>query len=124
MGHEILTPGFERNDARGLFQEVLNDGRWESLITGRMNADAIMGNHYHKKTVIFFYISSGSVQIKTVDVDSGERDAFSLHGGQGVMLHTNESHSIRFLEESGFIMLKSLRYDPADPDTFAYPVED
>lgn len=124
MGHEILKPTFERTDSRGLFQEVLNDGQWEALITGRMNPEAVMGNHYHKETVIFFYLTSGSVRIKTVNVVTGETDAFSLHGGQGVMLRTDESHSIRFLEETAFIMLKSLRYDPADPDTYEYPVED
>jgi dTDP-4-dehydrorhamnose 3,5-epimerase-like enzyme len=124
MSHEILAPSFERTDSRGLFQEVLNDGRWEALLVGRMNPEAVLGNHYHKKTVIFFYLTGGSVHIKTVNVETGERDAFSLRSGQGVMLHTDESHSIRFLEESAFVMLKSLRYDPADPDTYEYPVED
>jgi dTDP-4-dehydrorhamnose 3,5-epimerase-like enzyme len=124
MGHEIITPSFERNDRRGLFQEVLNDGRWESLIAGRMNPGAVLGNHYHKKTVIFFYLTRGAVRIKTVHVRTNEIDVFSLQSGQGVLLHTDESHIIRFLEESEFVMLKSLRYDPADPDTYEFPVED
>jgi dTDP-4-dehydrorhamnose 3,5-epimerase-like enzyme len=124
MGHEIITPSFERADERGLFQEVLNDGQWESLIAGRMNAGAALGNHYHKKTVIFFYLTRGSARIKTVHVHTDERDVFSLESGQGVMLRTDESHIIRFLEESEFVMLKSLRYNSADPDTYEFPVED
>ncbi|AFM27474.1 polysaccharide biosynthesis C-terminal domain-containing protein [Desulfomonile tiedjei] len=124
MSHEILKPSFERNDERGHFQEVLNDGHWENLIRGSMKADAVMGNHYHKKTVIFFYISRGSATIKTVNVENGERDEFRVGTSQGVILKTNESHAIKFLEESDFIMLKSLRYDAADSDTFSFPVED
>jgi dTDP-4-dehydrorhamnose 3,5-epimerase-like enzyme len=124
MAHEILTPSFERKDDRGLFQEVLNDGGWEALICGRMNPDAVLGNHYHKKTLVFFYLSSGSARIATIHVETEEKDVFFLKSGQGVILSTNESHAIRFIEESDFIMLKSLRYDPADPDTYPFPVKD
>lgn len=124
MSHTILSLSFERVDDRGTFQEILNDGHWEALIRGRMNQNAVMGNHYHKKTVIFFHLTSGAVNIKTVHVETGARDEFRLGAGQGVMLGTDESHAIRFLEESEFIMLKSLRYDPSDPDTFRFPVED
>ncbi len=124
MGHEILTPSFERIDDRGAFREVLNDGSWEALICGRMNPGAVLGNHYHKQTVIFFYLTSGSVRITTIHVETEEKDNFLLQSGQGVILNTNESHAIRFIEESDFTMLKSLRYDPADPDTYHFPVKD
>lgn len=124
MTHETLVPTFERNDHRGLFQEVLNGGSWESLIFGRMKADGVLGNHYHKKTLIFFYLTKGAVEIKTVNVNSGDKDRFSLVQGQGVILATFESHAIRFTEESEFIMLKSVQYNPEDPDTFSFPVQD
>lgn len=124
MSHEPITPSFNRTDGRGTFQEILNGGHWEALIRGTMNPGAVMGNHYHKKTVIFFYLTSGSVQIKTIHVDTRQTDEFHLSGGQGVILRTDESHAIRFLEETDFIMLKSLKYDPQDPDTYAFPVEE
>ncbi len=60
---------------------------------------------------------------KTVGVYTQERDEFTLGAHEGVILPTGESHAIVFLEDSGFIMLKSVRYDPDDPDTFPYPVE-
>jgi quercetin dioxygenase-like cupin family protein len=124
MSHTIVTPSFERTDQRGSFQEVLNDGHWEALIRGSMKPEAVMGNHYHKHTLIFFYVVTGTVNIKTVHVESGERSSFSLHAGQGVILRTNESHSIRFPEETEFIMLKSQRYNPEAPDTYPFPVGD
>jgi len=124
MSHEILPSSFERNDERGVFREILNQGHWEALIAGRMNPQAVIGNHFHKNTVIFFHISNGAARIKTINVATGEKDDFALHSGQGVILAVNESHAIRFLEESDFIMLKSVKYDPTDPDTFVFPIED
>ncbi|HMK36117.1 MAG TPA: hypothetical protein VK463_13675 [Desulfomonilaceae bacterium] len=124
MPHDIVLPGFERTDGRGVFREILNDGQWHSLISGTMNPNAVMGNHYHKRTVIFFYVTRGSVRIKTVHVETSATDEFVLSAHQGVFLQVNESHAINFLEESEFLMLKSLPYNPDDPDTYAFPVED
>ncbi len=124
MSHEIMHPSFERSDERGTFQEILNDGRWEALIRGNMKTGAVIGNHYHKHTVIFFYVTTGEAAIKTVHVETGERDEFRVKSGQGILLRVNESHAIRFLTESEFIMLKSQKYEPDDPDTYRFLVED
>ena len=117
-----MMPIFERKDSRGVFCEVLNGGEWKTLLCGRMKAEAVMGNHYHKKTQVFFYLTKGAVKVSTVHIETGERDHFNLAANQGVVLKTNESHVIRFLEESEFVMLKSKCYVPEDPDTFHFPV--
>ncbi|MCX5860878.1 MAG: hypothetical protein WCG29_01185 [Desulfomonile sp.] len=122
MTHQILEPTFERNDDRGLFREVLNDGTWEALICGRMKPLSVIGNHYHKDTLVFLYLTSGSAHIRTVHVVTGQRDEFSLNSGHGVVLRTDEAHAITFQEESDFVMLKSHRFDPAALDTFNFPV--
>lgn len=123
MPHDIVPPAFERIDERGTFTEILNSGRWEALLAGRMNPDAVMGNHYHKETLIFFYLTKGSARIKTIHVETGQKDDFIVSAPHGVFLETNESHAIRFVEESEFVMLKSRRFDPEAPDTYHFPVE-
>jgi dTDP-4-dehydrorhamnose 3,5-epimerase-like enzyme len=122
MSHQLFAPEYERKDERGLFQEVLTKGQWESLIRGSMRKGAVIGNHYHKITTIFLFLAAGSVNIRTVNVETGERDQFLLEGGRGTYLVPNESHAIEFLEDSEIIMLKTHRYDPESPDTFEYPV--
>jgi dTDP-4-dehydrorhamnose 3,5-epimerase-like enzyme len=122
MPQNILKPVFERNDERGLFRERLNIGTWESLIDGQMKAGAVMGNHYHKKTLVYFGLSSGSARIRTVHIDTGARDEFIINAGEGVILTTDEAHAIEYLEDSSFILLKSRRYSPDDPDTYHYEV--
>jgi hypothetical protein len=105
-----------------VFREALNQGKWESLLTGVMNPGAALGNHYHKKTVVFLYLTRGAAVINTVHVETGKTDSFELRAPAGVILNTFESHVIKFVEESEFIMLKSSAYDPSDPDTYHYPV--
>ncbi len=89
-----------------------------------MKAGAVLGNHYHKRTRVFFYLTHGQARVRTVHVETGEKDEFSLGENQGVLFETNESHAVRFLRDGEFVMLKSLPYDPADPDTYPHPVED
>ena len=122
MKHDVLTPTFKRRDDRGLFVEALNRGQWASLVFGVMKRDAEMGHHYHKKTEIFFCLTKGKAEVTIVQVETRERERLLLEAQQGVRLFINESHVIRFLEDSEFIMLKSLCYDPADPDTFSHPL--
>lgn len=122
MAHEILKPGFERQDDRGLFREILNSGQWEAMNWAMMKKGSVLGNHYHKKTTVFFYVVNGLTKIRTVNVDTGERDEFSVPEGHGVMLSPMQSHAIHFMEESQVIMLKSHRFDPSDPDTFHHTV--
>jgi dTDP-4-dehydrorhamnose 3,5-epimerase-like enzyme len=123
MPHKILKPSFVRTDERGVFTEVLNEGHWETLIAGEMNPGGVMGNHYHRETTVFFYIVRGSAEVKTLHVSTAARDGFQLASGEGVMLHSHESHAIHFLERTEYIMLKSKRYDSANPDTFELRVE-
>lgn len=124
LRHAIVAPGFERRDERGVFREVLKGFNARTLITGEMTRGAVLGNHFHKKTRIFFYLTRGSAEVTTVHVETGETDSFALGPNQGCFFEANESHAIRFLEDAGFLMAKSLSYDPADPDTFSYPVAD
>lgn len=120
--HEIQKPVFERQDERGIFQEVVNTGQWEALIVAHMEPDAVLGNHYHKKTVLFLYIVAGSARITTIHVETDERDVFTLQANQGVSLPPLQAHAIRFLEPSDVVILKSHAYDPDDPDTFPLTV--
>ena len=122
MKHELEKPSFERSDARGTLIEVRNRGPWETIITGEMKAGAVMGNHYHRKTSVFFFLLSGQARVDVVDVQSGERDAFDLPPGRGVLLRPQQSHAIRFRQDARYLLLKDLRYDPQDPDTFDHPV--
>ena len=118
----VVIPGFERKDERGVFLEVLNGFEARTFVCGAMKAGAVLGNHYHRKTRVFFYLTRGAAEVRIVNVATGERVSFELDGNQGCFFEVNESHAVRFTKDGDFVMLKSLAYDPHDPDTFSHPV--
>ena len=122
MTHAVVKPGFERRDPRGRMIEVVNRGPWHSILSGEMTAGAVMGQHYHKRTRILFFIARGRAAIDTLHVETGVRDRIDLHAGEGIVLEPMETHAIRFLDPSEFLMLKSEPFNPKDDDTFAYPI--
>jgi len=122
MKHEVHGPRFERRDSRGIFREILSGFPAGTVACGNMGAGAVMGNHYHRRTRVFFYLLSGRAGVRTVDIETGAPDRFLLAENQGVLLEPGQAHAIRFLVDSEFLLLKSLPYDPHDPDTFAHPV--
>lgn len=122
MNREILKPSFVRIDNRGDFRELLNVGQWESLVYGAMKQEAILGNHYHKQTRIFFMLLSGRVTVSTENVETYERDKFTLEAFEGCYFEHHESHKIVFETDGSFIFMKDKQYHPQEPDTYPYPV--
>jgi quercetin dioxygenase-like cupin family protein len=123
MSHTILQPSFTRSDQRGILRELLNQGVWQSILQGEMVTGAVMGNHYHQQTQVFFFMLSGQVEGVTENVQTQARDHFILNALEGVILQPNISHKLTFAQGGAFLLLKSLPYDPQNPDTFHYPVE-
>jgi quercetin dioxygenase-like cupin family protein len=87
-----------------------------------MRPGAVMGRHFHRLTDVFFFLVAGQARVTEVDVRTGAERRTELRAGEGLWLHPNVAHAIRFERQSSFLMLKSRRYDRADPDTFEYEV--
>jgi dTDP-4-dehydrorhamnose 3,5-epimerase-like enzyme len=119
----IRTPAFVRQDDRGQLTEIINEGHWRAVLTGKMKRGAVMGNHYHKKTLVYFHLLTGHAVVRTVHVSTGRRDEVGLAAGTGITLKTFESHAICFLEPSTFLLLKSEPYNPDDADTYPHQVD-
>jgi len=120
---EVKEPTFIRRDERGLFVEVVNEGPWETVIHGSMRKGAHLGNHYHRECRAFFYLLSGRAEVKIRLIFNEESVTTELGCMEGVVLRPYETHMIRFLEDSDFLLLKSYRYRDEEPDIFPYDVE-
>ncbi len=118
----MQDPTFVRQDERGTFTEIVNHGPWHTVITGSMQAGAIMGNHYHKGTRLFLFLTEGSARVDEIAVEDGMRSTCDLPAGTGVYLEPHHAHAIRFLAPSIFILLKSRPYTEDEKDTYPYPV--
>lgn len=122
MKSKILAPTFIRRDARGDFFELLNGSRWENISYGRMKNGSVMGNHYHKKTSVFFFILSGAARIEIVDVKTKGRQSCTLSPYEGILFTPYFSHAVIFNEKSTFLMGKEKTYNKDAPDTYEYIV--
>jgi quercetin dioxygenase-like cupin family protein len=121
-GAAPLAPTFVRDDERGSFIEILRSGPWHTVITGSMRSGAVIGNHYHKRTRLFIFLTQGSARVEEIAVADGTRSTCELPAGEGIFLEPHHAHAIRFLAPSTFIMLKSRPYRDDDQDTYPYPV--
>lgn len=119
----VERPVYARRDARGTFEELITTGRWESVTSGRMTRDAVMGHHYHDHTVVAWFLLEGRARVVTVDVQTRARGEYEIAAGQGFVFRPSEARAIYYLDDARFLLLKSHRYDPANPDLIAYPVE-
>jgi hypothetical protein len=121
---QLVEPGYRRADDRGILLEVLNGSRWECLLSGQMLRGAVMGHHYHEATEVFFFLTAGRADVGLWDPFDKQGGRTTLRAEQGIRFRPGISHAVRFVEDSTFLMLKSRRYDPANPDTFACRVPD
>ena len=122
--HKAFAPErYKRADTRGLFVEVVAEGIWETVIHGKMHAGAVLGNHYHLLTRVYLYLTSGEARVHVVRIKDAAKHSFALTEGDGTYLEPGEAHAIKFTKPGEFIMVKSRRHDPLDPDSFPYEVE-
>jgi len=122
MTHAIIRPSFTRQDARGTLRELLNEGVWQSVVQGEMVAGAVMGNHYHRETRVFFFLVGGRARVVIEHINGGAQEDFEIGAFEGVIFQPDYSHAVIFLADSSYFMLKSLPYDPQNPDTYEHSV--
>lgn len=116
---------YERNDKRGIFREYLNsDSPWRSINQGVMKKNSILGNHYHKKTKSAFFILSGSASFIIKDIrKKNQAKKFVIKNGEGVLILPYETHAIKFLEKSTFLLAKSNKFNSKDKDLYEAKLE-
>lgn len=115
---KAVKPSFVRNDDRGQFVEIVSEGPWETIIHGSMKKDKTMGNHYHRECRAFYYLINGKVRIQVRHLIDNNIGTITLNAGQGIYFLPFEVHSIYYLEDSNFVLLKSYRFDENNPDIF------
>lgn len=118
-----VPPSFVRRDDRGLFVEVVNEGPWETVIHGSMKAGKAMGDHYHRENKAFFFLTSGSAEVKIRHLIDDSQQRLVLKAGEGIYFLPFEVHTITYLEDADFLLLKSYRYQADKPDIFPEQID-
>jgi len=114
----VVGPSFVRNDDRGTFVEVVNEGPWETVIYGSMKKGKTMGEHYHRENRAFFYLMTGRAEVRIKHLVDGTESTVFLEARQGLTFLPFELHTINYLKDSDFMLLKSYRFHDSKPDIF------
>ena len=76
------------------------------------------GGHYHLVKVEHFYVVSGRLLVRLVDLDSGHESEVELREGQRVTIHPRCAHLFRAEEDAQVIEYYEGIYDPDDDVPF------
>lgn len=114
MKLHVFHPAFNRNDHRGDLIEIINGSRWQNISYGHIKKNAMMGNHYHKKTIVFFFLLKGNAIVDVVNAKTQETGYARIKQNEGIIFGPYISHAIRFQRDSMFLMGKSKKYDISD----------
>jgi len=82
-----------------------------------MKKGAVMGNHYHTKGKVCFFLINGEAEVVAKNVKSKTKlTKLKLKTNEGVIIGPYEAHAWRFLKPSTFLVLKSLKYNNKKSD--------
>jgi dTDP-4-dehydrorhamnose 3,5-epimerase-like enzyme len=84
----------------------------------KKGAGLYRGGHYHLGKVEHFYIVSGRILVRMVDLETGAKSAVELEPGCVATLHPNCAHRFEALEDAQVIEYYDGLYDPQDDHPF------
>lgn len=119
---QLLTPNFIRQDNRGTLIELVNGVSLRNISIGESKKGSVMGNHYHKRTKVYFFIYQGKAKITLVNLKSKKTSELILNPNSGILIKTNQAHQIKFFKKSIYIICKSRDFSQVDSDFYPFLV--
>ena len=97
------SPNVSFEDHRGLIKDLLVGESVDAITLIETNKGGVRGNHYHKKTIQWIYMLSGSLEYV---FQTGDSDTERVVLGPGHLVKTEawEKHAFIALEASQFLV--------------------
>ena len=112
-----LSYYMQRNDKRGSFHGLINEGNWKEVNLATTYAGETRGGHFHKKTREIIFLMRGEAEVELKDVRNPEKEEkFILQPGEGVEIEPYVLHTLKYLQDSEQIALLTHRFEPSEPD--------
>ncbi|MFL2883199.1 MAG: cupin domain-containing protein [Pelagibacteraceae bacterium] len=94
---------YNHKDNRGYIKDLLENKKINSITLISQKKGKIRGNHFHKKTIQWNYLLSGKIIIYAKKKGQGVKKKI-LNKGDLVVTLKNESHAIKALKNSEFLV--------------------
>lgn len=119
-------------DKRGSLKKIVMKSKikvgMEEVYLISTNKDSTRGNHYHRNTVEYFTVVSGTARIVLKDADNGKTEELTLSSEDNMVLYVpaNTAHAFKNEKEQPLIILavSSREYNDLDRDTFTLNILD
>jgi dTDP-4-dehydrorhamnose 3,5-epimerase-like enzyme len=121
----------QKTDNRGRVFEVLRrehvpEGGFGQVYVFTGSPGSVKGNHYHTRKTEWFCVIGGQGELILYDRQSQQREHITLTGGQPtvVTIPVGVAHALQTLGDAEMVVLAYISepYDPADPDTYPFPL--
>jgi dTDP-4-dehydrorhamnose 3,5-epimerase-like enzyme len=111
-----------REDSRGCFEGLINQGNWLEINLITSHAGVIRGGHYHVKSEELFFIIEGEVVVQAQKIMDGKlsglSESFNFAQGDVFIINKLVHHTFHVLKPSRWINALSVVFDKASPDIF------
>jgi dTDP-4-dehydrorhamnose 3,5-epimerase-like enzyme len=101
---------------------LIEDGRQFSHLgyfSLRKGDGLFRGGHYHVNKVEHFYVVSGRLRVRLVDLDSGHKCEATLQAGHRVTIHPHCAHRFEAEQDAQVIEYYAGVYEPEDDRPFS-----
>lgn len=92
------------------------------------NRGSIRGNHYHKSTVEYFTVVSGTARIALKDISTGYYEELTISSEDNIVLKVpaNTAHAFKNEQDEPLIIIavSPMEYDENNTDTFLMNILD
>ena len=90
-------------DERGLIIDLLEKKNINAITYITQNKGKVRGNHFHKKTIQWYYLLKGMIKKVTKKKDEKIKEMI-LSKGDLVVTDINESHAIKAIKNSEYLV--------------------
>lgn len=105
-----LTPEFQNKDSRRILTQLLTTKDIKQINVYEANHGAILGNHFHKETVEYFYITRGTMIYN---------DRLIVRRGDFFVVYPPERHSLKVLsDKSTFLTFLTRPFSQENSDIY------
>lgn len=89
----------------------------EQVNSFKARKDSVLGNHFHRHTVEFFYVTQGSLEL-TIEYLTGGSETARYNKGDLFVVYPNQNHIIKALTYLEFLTFLSIKFDKKSPDVW------
>ena len=90
-------------DSRGVIIDLLEKQKINAITYITQKKGKVRGNHFHKKTIQWNYLTKGKIKIVGKKKNKGKKEII-LSKGDLVVTYANEAHAIKAIRYSEYIV--------------------